>query len=112
MSDSPVVPLEPTNAALAPKPTGAAPGNPVLAFPHAWRRAVIVGIIMVLLALLGVGLTTAKSTAAQVYWTSMVPLYGALCVVTAYLSARRGQFDFTQVYLQAAHWLGIGLAVA
>jgi hypothetical protein len=121
MSDSAATPLKPTEATTAPKPTDAttapkptetAPEKPVLAFPHPWRIAVVVGVIMVLLALLGVGLTTARSTAAQVYWISMVPLYGALCMVTAYLSAQKGHFDFTQVYRQAAHWLGIGLAVA
>jgi hypothetical protein len=104
MSDSP--------STTAPKPTEAPANRPALAFPHPWRVAVVIAVIMVLLALLGVGLTTAKSTAAQVYWISMVPLYGGLCIVTAYLSARKEDFDFSQVYRQALHWLGIGLAVA
>src|SRR5262245_27687980 len=104
MSDSP--------ATTAPTPAEAQAGRPLLAFPRPWRIAVIVGVVMTLLALLGVGLTTAKSTAAQPYWISMVPVFGALCVMTAYLSARKGQFDLTTVYRQAFHWLGIGLAVA
>jgi hypothetical protein len=100
-----------SNPAVAPKPPAAQAGPPPLAFPYQWRVAVSVGVIMVLLALLGVGLTTAKSNAAQVYWISMVPVYGILCVLTAYLSAKKGGFDYSQVHRQAFHWLGIGLAV-
>jgi hypothetical protein len=100
------------STATAPKPPEVPADRPSLVFPHQWRVAIIIGVIMVLLALLGVGLTTAKSTAAQVYWISMVPIYGALCIVTAYLRARKGDFDLSQVHRQALHWLGIGLAVA
>jgi hypothetical protein len=96
-------------AATAPKPPAAQ--EPLLAFPYQWRVAVTVGIIMVLLALLGVGMTTAQSNAASVYWISLVPIYGILCIVTAYLSAKKGGFDYSQVHRQALHWLGIALAV-
>src|SRR5262249_11854700 len=95
-------------AATSPSPPAA---QPSLTFPHPWRVAIVVAVIMVLLAVLGVGLTTAQSTAASVYWISMGPAYGILCVLTAYLTARKGGFDFTQVYRQVWHWLGIGLAV-
>src|SRR5262245_41835333 len=104
MSDSP--------ATTAPTPAEAQAGRPPLAFPQPWRVAVVVGVVMVLLALLGVGLTTARSTAAQPYWIGMVPVFGVLCIMTAYLSARKGHFDFSTVHRQALHWLGIGLAVA
>jgi hypothetical protein len=85
-----------------------------LAVPRPWRVAITVAVIMVLLALLGVGLTTAgaSSGTAKVYWISMVPVFGILCIVTAYLNAGRGHFDASQIYKQALHWLGIGMAVS
>lgn len=109
MSDTAATPA-PAPAPVT-KPAEAAAAGPPLAIPHVWRIAVVVAIVMVLLALLGVGLTTADSSAAQAYWISMVPVFGGLCVMTAYLSARKGHFDYSTVYRQAFHWLGIGLAV-
>src|SRR5262249_28523560 len=88
-----------------------APENRPLAVPHPWRVAITVAVIMVLLALLGVGMTTARSVAAQLYWISMVPVFGVMCIVTAYLSADRGHFGASQIFRQLFHWLGIGIAV-
>jgi hypothetical protein len=97
-----------SDPAVTPKPPAA---QPLLSLPHPWRVAVTVAVIMVLLALLGVGLTTAKSVAASVYWIAMVPAYGVLSILTAYLSTKEGTFDYSQVHRQVLHWLGIGLAV-
>jgi hypothetical protein len=68
---------------------------------------------MVLLALLGVGLTTARSDYARAYWISLVPVYGVLCVVTAWLRARHsGGFNSAVVVRQILHWLGVAVALA
>jgi hypothetical protein len=66
---------------------------------------------MVLLALLGVGLTTSSSSAAPVYWVSLVPVFGGLCIGTAWSRARHGGFDSPMVVRQLFHWLGIGAAL-
>src|SRR5690349_1441034 len=84
------------------------------AFPmhRSWKIALIVAVVMVLLALMGVGLTTAKSAAASVYWVSLVPLYGILCVWVAWV--RRvpgGPFGMGEASRQILHWLGIGIAL-
>lgn len=90
-------------------PTGPAPG--MFHVPHSWRYASIVAGIMVLLALLGVGLTTTKSEAAQAYWMSLVPVYGLMCVWTAW--ARTGHLhDRSAVLRQILHWIGVAIALS
>jgi hypothetical protein len=88
------------------------------AFPvhRSWKIALCVAVLMVLLAMLGVALSTAagaKSSTAYVYWVSLVPLYGLLCIWAAWAHTRHGQlFTMRQVYQQVLHWLGVGLALA
>ena len=75
-----------------------------------WKTTVAVALVMVVLALLGVGLATAKPLLARNYWVSLVPIYGVLCVVTAW---RRSQQSGERLVLrQALHWLGIAGFVA
>jgi len=65
---------------------------------------------MVVLALLGVGLAAVKPLLARNYWVSLVPIYGVLCVVTAW---RRSQQSGERLVLrQVVHWLGIAGFVA
>jgi hypothetical protein len=79
-----------------------------------WKLGTIAGAIMLILALIGVGLTTSRldSDGALTYWIWLVPIYGLLCIITA---AARGWHDHglrqLQVFRQIAHWLGIGLAL-
>src|SRR5271166_3230076 len=68
---------------------------------RSWKIAVVTSVIMVLLALIGVGLTTASSGAAPVYWISLVPVYGFLCVGVAW--RRRlpdGRIDRSAIHRQ------------
>ena len=67
--------------------------------------------IMVLLAMLGVGLILANSAVAGTYWIALVPLFGLLCVVTAWARARRDRSGLSLIVRQVVHWLGIALAV-
>ncbi len=65
---------------------------------------------MVVLALLGIGLATTNPLFARNYWVSMVPIYGVLCVVTAW---RRSQQSGERLVLrQVLHWLAIAGFVA
>jgi hypothetical protein len=67
---------------------------------------------MVVLALLGVGLTTASSSVAPTYWVALVPVYGVLCIATALVRSRQdGGMERSAVLRQLLHWLGIGVAL-
>lgn len=77
-----------------------------------WRLVIAVGVVMVLLALTGVGLASVSPRTGRIYWISMVPTFGLLCVATAYFTDRKGQFGLRQVYRQALHWLGITVAMS
>src|SRR5262249_44244063 len=89
-------------------------GNPVGAPPgmlqRSWKLALFVAIVMVVLALLAVGLTPTNRTAAPTYWLSLVPVYGLLCVATAYARKRRGEGG-RLILRQVLHWLAIAGAV-
>jgi hypothetical protein len=68
---------------------------------------------MVLLALLGVALSSASNSAAPVYWISLVPIYGVLCLGIAWTRARQdGRPVRAEVIRQLLHWMGIGVALA
>jgi hypothetical protein len=77
-----------------------------------WTVALVVAIVMVLLAMLGVGLTTTNANFAGTYWVCLVPIYGLLCVGTAWLRAGPGRpLDRPAVIRQVLHWLGIAVAL-
>jgi hypothetical protein len=68
---------------------------------------------MVLLALLGVALSSASNSAAPVYWVSLVPIYGVMCMTIAWTRARRDERAVRPaVVRELLHWLGIGVALA
>lgn len=81
--------------------------------PRAWIMVTAAAVLMVLLALLGVGLTTTNRPMARTYWMVLVPVYGVLCVVTALI---RGRHDPAanryMVARQFFHWLGVAIALA
>jgi hypothetical protein len=79
---------------------------------RSWKIAFVVAVIMVLLAMLGVALSTASKAAASVYWISLVPIYGLLCIGTAWARSKAdGGLDRSEVLRQLFHWLGIGVAL-
>jgi hypothetical protein len=89
--------------------------QPPSLFPvsRSWKIACIFAVIMVVLALLGVVLSTASKAAAPVYWISLVPIYGLLCMGTAWARSKHGgTIDRGAILRQLFHWLGIGVAIA
>ena len=56
--------------------------------PRSWIIGSVVAAIMVMLALFGVGLTTTDSEFAPKYWMTLVPVFGVLCVGTAWARTR------------------------
>ena len=86
---------------------------PLFPVARSWKVAMIVGIVMVLLAMLGVGLTTTSRDVAPAYWVSLVPIYGLLCIAMARARARHeGHPYHTLVVRQVFHWLGVAVALA
>ena len=65
--------------------------------------------LMALLALIGTGVTVADASWARTWWLSLVPVYGVLCVFTAW--HRTGQLTGT-VIRQILHWLSVAAAIA
>jgi hypothetical protein len=97
----------------APSNSSLPPANTWFPIHGSWKVATVVAVAMVLLALLGVGLTTASSAAAPAYWVALVPLYGVLCIWTAISRSRHADgIDSRAVVRQVFHWLGIGVALA
>jgi len=93
--------------------TAGAARAPLFPVARSWKVAITVGIVMVLLAMLGVGLTTTSRDIAPAYWVSLVPVYGLLCVAMAHARARHeGQGQQTLVVRQVLHWLGVAVALA
>ena len=71
--------------------------------------ATIIAVIMVLLAMVGTGITLADVTWARSYWLMLVPIYGLLCIFTAWYHARA--ID-QMVVRQILHWISVGIAIA
>jgi hypothetical protein len=68
---------------------------------------------MVVLALVGVGLTAADQPLARRYWMWLVPVYGLLCVATAWSRSRQdASLGLGPVLRQVLHWVVIGGAMA
>ena len=94
--------------------SSAAAGESRTPFPFdgSWKIAGTIALIMVLLALLGVGLATMSAPLARNYWMTLVPIYGVLCTVTAWRrSQQAGAAGGKLVLRQVLHWLAIGAAV-
>jgi hypothetical protein len=80
--------------------------------PNFWKFAVVVAIVMIVLALLGVGLTSARSTYALTYWVALVPVYGLACVLTAWRRAALSKHSEGRLVIrQVLHWTGIAAAL-
>src|SRR5262249_37070259 len=113
MSDHPASPTVAATPTPTPPPPVARKHQPLFPLTRSWKIASVVGAIMVLLALLGVALSSASNSAAPVYWVSLVPIYGVLCLGIAWTRARQdGRPVRSEVIRQLLHWLGIGVALA
>jgi hypothetical protein len=112
MSDQTIPPKTtetPAAGKLSPAPGQA--GQSLFPLSRSWKVASVVGIIMIVLALLGVGLTTTSPAAAHAFWIALVPVYGALCVGTAWERSRLDPRITPSVFRQVLHWVGIAIAI-
>jgi hypothetical protein len=112
MSKQPIPTTSTSTRAPLPENVRSVERRPLFPISGSWKIACAVAVIMVLLALLGIGLTTTSSAAASTYWISLVPIYGLLCVSLAWARARNDPaVRRPDVIRQVFHWLGIGVAV-
>ena len=84
----------------------------VFGFDASWKATGAIALAMVVLALLGVGLSTLNAPLARKYWMTLIPIYGVLCTVTAWRRSQQASAAGGRLVLrQVLHWLGIGAAV-
>ena len=113
MGEQPLPP-KPAAAAASPPQPPTPPGAKRQFFTIApsWKVTGVVGAAMVLLAVLGAGLTTSEKSSAPTYWMCLVPVYGLLCVFVAWVRAwREGKPKWAAALRQVFHWLGIAAAL-
>jgi hypothetical protein len=111
MSDQlPAAPPAP-GPTLSPKEREGAAPEPTFVIPVSWKAAMAAAVIMVVLALVGVGLANTDPRFVETYWICLVPVYGLLCVATAWRKAGK-VYGGRAILTQFLHWLGIALAVA
>jgi hypothetical protein len=107
------------NPAVAPRPeptqlkqSPAGEAGELFPISRSWMVGTAVAVGMALLALLGVGLTTASAAVAPTYWVCLVPVYGAACVAIAWARGRHhGGFPWSATVRQVLHWVGIAIAL-
>jgi hypothetical protein len=83
----------------------------MFAIYRSWKISLAVAIVMVLLALLGIALTTTNRGVAPTYWITLVPIYGLLCMATAWSRAYYEGGSHYLVLKQLLHWLAIAVAL-
>jgi hypothetical protein len=89
-----------------------APSHRLFRVDRSWKVGAVVGVVMILLALVGVGLTMANRSAASAYWISLVPLYGLLCIwLTHYHGHASVRADSYWIWRQVFHWAAIDAAI-
>src|SRR5262249_44738122 len=103
----------PTGSAASPQQRVTADDQqPILPIHRNWKIASVIAAIMVLLALLGVALTTTGKSAAPPYWISLAPIFGVLCAGTAWARHRHAAgLRREEVLRQGLHWLGVAVAL-
>ena len=65
-------------------------------------------VVMILLALVGSGLTLANVSWAEKYWLYLVPVFGIICTIAAWFHTRT--ID-RAVIRQILHWCAVGLTI-
>jgi hypothetical protein len=107
MSEQPVI-----TKASGPVPTEVIAAGHVSPWTRSWTVGTVVSVVMVLLALVGVGMSTAEARHAHRYWVAMVPVFGVLSVVMAWIRAHHeGQRARPMIVRQVLHWVGATAAI-
>ena len=91
------------------------PDNPA---PDAWRfnmRAFLVRewpyLLVLILALFGVGYTSFSKTPITTYWIVLAPFIGLICVITRWRDAENREQRLRLIWTQALHWAAVLVAM-
>jgi hypothetical protein len=68
-------------------------------------------VIMLALALVGVGLTQLEKSGGRYYWLLLVVVYGGISIVRSWQKAKARGGDLSMVWKEALHWLGAMVAI-
>jgi hypothetical protein len=76
---------------------------------YRWRERVITDCVMLLLSLVGVGITDWAPKNAWQYWSYLVPVFGIICIVEMWRARRPDERHIHMAMLrrQILHWLGL-----
>ena len=67
-----------------------------------------IAIAMTVLAVVGTGVTIADAASARRYWLFLVPVFGIMCIATAWYHYG---FSSEKAIRQLLHWAAVGLAI-
>ncbi|MEX0962207.1 MAG: hypothetical protein WDZ28_05070 [Simkaniaceae bacterium] len=82
------------------------------AIKHPWKIRFIVGLVMILLALVGLIISTLRQDGAWQYWRIMVPVFALICLFFSwYLRREKESVSLVKVWHEILHWIGLMLAV-
>jgi len=80
--------------------------------PHPWRAKLITGLIMLILAFIGLVIADLSQGGAWDYWRVMVPVFALLSLwLSWYLRKKKHSMTFVKIWHEIIHWLGLLLAV-
>ncbi len=77
--------------------------------PISLAVSAIFAAIMMVLALIGAGVTLANVAWAENYWLTLVPIYGLICIAAAWMQTRTLDRN---VIRQVLHWLAVALTIS
>jgi hypothetical protein len=83
--------------------------EPETSLPVPANVAAILAAIMMLLALIGAGVTLANVAWAEKYWLTLVPVFGLICIAAAWTRTRTLDRTVTR---QVLHWLAVAITIA
>jgi hypothetical protein len=68
-------------------------------------------LLMVALALVGVGYTSVTQSPIRIYWVALAPFIGLVCVITGWRDAASREDRIRLIWTQALHWAAVLLAM-
>lgn len=79
---------------------------------HPWRVRSTVGLLMLILAFVGLIITDVVKDDAWNYWRAMVPVYAILSItLSMYLRSKTAVKPITKVWQEIVHWLGLVFSI-
>lgn len=79
---------------------------------HPWKARLIVGIVILVLAFLGLIFTNLSHDNAWLLWRYITPLFAIICLVfTAYMRSKKHLLTTITIVHELFHWLGLFIAV-